>query len=313
MYTRRELRRYTLAGFASSMFGPLGQIVSGVRLGVCTNSFRALPRKPGIDDVDTLIHALTECDVRECELSAPQVEPRFGGSHGAAHRAAVSVMSPQMMRRELRKWRLRTPLDHFRTIGDKFKQAGIDIHAYNYSPNSSFTNEEIDRGFGMAKALGAEIITASTTLDVAKRIVPFADKHQMVVAIHSQSPIDNSHECATPDSLAAAMQLSKYFAIDLDLGHFTACNLDAVAYIRQRHAGIASLRLNDRRKHQGDNLPWGQGDTPIREVLQLLKREAWPIRAYVEYAYPGQSNPVDEVRKCLAYAKQALMNGSSPL
>jgi sugar phosphate isomerase/epimerase len=307
MYTRREFWKHTLAGLAIPMFGPPGQIASGVRLGVHTNSFRELPRKPGIDDVDTIIQAMTECDVRECELFASQVEPQFGGRHDAGHRAPMVVMSPQMMRRELRKWRLRTPLDHFRAIGDKFKQADIGIYAYNYSPNSTFTNEEIDRGFGMATALGAEIITASTTLDVAKRIVPFAEKHQMVVAIHGESRPDNSRECATPQSFAAAMNMSKYFKVNLDLGHFTACNFDAVAYIRAQHTDITHLHLSDRRKNQGDNLPWGQGDTPIREVLQLLKREAWPIRAYVEYEYRGQSNPVDEIKKCLAYARQALV------
>ena len=307
MYTRREFGKRTLSGLAMPRFGRLGQIVSGVRLGVHTYSFRELPRKPGIDEVDTIIQAMADCNVRECELFAPQVEPRYGGRHDAGHHATMSVMSPQMMRRELRKWRLRTPLDHFRTIGSKFKKAGIVVYAYNYSPNSSFTNDEIDRGFAMAKALGAEIITASTTLDVAKRIVPFAEKHQTVVAMHGHSRTDNPNEFATPESFAAAMKMSKYFKVNLDIGHFTACNFDAVAYIREHHADITNLRLKDRRKNQGDNVPWGQGDTPIREVLQLLKREGWPIRAYVEYEYRGQSNPVDEVKTCVAYAKQVLV------
>ena len=218
----------------------------------------------------------------------------------------MSKMSPQMMRRELRKWRLRTSLDHFRVIGNTFKKAGILVYAYNYSPNSSFTQEEIDRGFGMARALGAEIITASTTLDIAKRIVPFAERHQMVVAMHGQSRTGKPNELATPDSFTAAMKMSKYFKVSLDIGNFTAGNYDAVAYIRQHHADIASLQLNDRKRNEGDNVPWGQGDTPIREVLQLLKREGWPIRAYVDYEYNGRGNPIEEVKKCLAYARLAL-------
>ena len=159
----------------------------------------------------------------------------------------------------------------------------------------------------MAKALGAEIITASTTLDVAKRIAPFAEKHEMVVAMHGHSRADDPNGFATPQSFAAAMKMSKYFKVNLDLGHFTACNFDAVAYIREQSASITNLHLNDRKKNQGGNQPWGQGDAPIREVLQLLKREAWPIRAHVEYEYRGQSDPVDEVKKCFAYAKQVLM------
>jgi sugar phosphate isomerase/epimerase len=305
MYSRRELGKLTLAGLAAPLFGGFAHVANDVRLGVQTYSFRNLPRAPAHDAIETLIQALAACHVRECELFAPQIEAQFGGAHGGRH--AMSSMTPQMMRRELRKWRLRTPLGHFRTIGTRFQKAGIAIYAYNYSPNPSFTDEEIDRGFGVAKALGAEIITASTTLDVAKRIVPFAEKHRMIVAMHGHSRVDDPNELATPQSFAAAMKMSRYFKVNLDIGHFTAANFDAVSYIREHHADITNLRLKDRRKNQGENVPWGQGDTPIREVLQLLKREAWPIRAYVEVEYAGQSSPVDEVNRCLAYAIQALV------
>ena len=81
--------------------------------------------------------------------------------------------------------------------------------------------------------------------------------------------------------------MSQYFKVNLDIGHFTAANYDAVAYIREHHAKITNLHLKDRKKNQGDNVPWGQGDTPIREVLQLLKRERWPIPADIEYEYRG--------------------------
>jgi sugar phosphate isomerase/epimerase len=94
--------------------------------------------------------------------------------------------------------------------------------------------------------------------------------------------------------------------INLDIGHFTAANYDAVAYIREHHAQITNLHLKDRKKNQGDNTPWGQGDTPIRDVLQLLKRERWPIPADIEYEYRGEGTSPQEVRKCFEYAKQAL-------
>ena len=53
-------------------------------------------------------------------------------------------------------------------------------------------------------------------------------------------------------------------------------------------------------------MPWGEGDTPIREVLQLLKKERWPIPAFVEYEYPGKGTPVEESKTCLAYAQRML-------
>ena len=289
MISRREFGSLALAGLVRLKADPTyASTVAGVRLGVQTYSFRDVPRTAGGDAIGPLIEAMKACGLDECELWAPQAEP-----------AGKS-------REDLRAWRLQTPLDYFRDVKRKFDAASIAIYGFNYSPNSSYTDEEIDRGFEMAKALGADIITASTTVPVAKRIAPFAEKHKMVVAMHGHSNVSDPNEFATPDSFAAAMKLSKYFKVNLDIGHFTAANFDAMSYLRQHHADITNLHLKDRKKNQGDNTPWGQGETPIREVLQLLKKERWPIRAYVEYEYKGAGTPVDEVKKCLAFAKDAL-------
>jgi len=307
MLTRREFGKMALAGLALPRLAgaAINPVVNGVRLGAQTYSFRDLPRTPGGDAIDQVIRACVECGVGEVELFAPQVEPQFNA--GARGRRG-DPPSPQAVkaREDLRKWRLETPLDHFREVKKKFDAAGIAIYAYNYSPNASFTDAEIDRGFEMTKALGAEIITASTTLDVAKRIAPLAEKHRTVVAMHGHSNTSDPNEFSTPDSFAAAMKMSKLFKVNLDIGHFTAANFDAMDYIRQHHADITNLHLKDRKKNQGDNVPWGEGETPIREVLQLLKREKWPIRAYVEYEYRGAGSPIEEVKKCMAFAKAAL-------
>ena len=304
MYTRREFGTMALAGLSVPRFldAATSALVNGVRLGVQTYSFRDMPRTPGSDMVDPLIKAMLECELVECELWAPQLEPQFDSGARGQPPPPEAVKA----REDLRKWRLETPLGHFREIGTRFKKNGITIYAYNYSPNASYTDAEIDRGFEMTKALGAEVITASTTLDVAKRIAPLAEKHKTIVAMHGHSNVTDPNEFATPDSFAAAMKMSKYFKVNLDIGHFTSADFDPVSYIREHHADITNLHLKDRKKHQGDNTPWGQGETPIREVLQLLKREKWPIRAYIEYEYKGQGTPVEEVKKCLAYAKQAL-------
>jgi len=307
MLTRREFGHLVLAGAVLPRLAEAttSAVVNGVRVGVQTYSFRDLPHSPGGDAVDNVIKAMLECELVECELFAPQVEPVFNaGARG--RRGDPPAPEAIKARQDLRKWRLETPLDHFHAIGEKFKRAGIAVYGYNYSPRADFTDAEIDRGFEMTRALGAEIITASTDLAVAKRIAPFAEKHRMVVAMHGHSDVSDPNEFATPNSFAAAMKMSKFFKVNLDIGHFTAANFDAVSYIREHHADITNLHLKDRGKNQGDNLPWGQGETPIREVLQLLKREKWPIRAYIEYEYRGAGSSVEEVKKCLAYTRQAL-------
>jgi sugar phosphate isomerase/epimerase len=315
MYTRREFGQLALAGLAFPSFGriPVSHLtsarardsrVAGVRLGVQTYSFRDLPRAPGGDAIDTIITAMKECELVECELFAPQVEPQAPSARG--QRGAQPSPEAVKAREDLRKWRLETPLDHFRDIKKKFDAAGLSIYAYNYSPNNSFTDAEIERGFEMARALGAEIITASSNLVTARRIAPMAEKHRMVVAMHGHSNTSDPNEFCTPDSFAAAMKMSRYFKVNLDIGHFTAANFDALAYIRDHHADLPVMHLKDRKKNQGDNMPWGEGETPIRETLQLLKKQSWPIRAYIEYEYRGSGTPVEEVKKCFAYAKQAL-------
>jgi sugar phosphate isomerase/epimerase len=300
MLTRREFGALALSTMALPSV-LRAQTVSGVRLGVQTYSFRELTRPPGGDLVDPIIAAMKECGLTECELWAPQIEPPspFGRGRPTPEQA-------QQAREAAKTWRLETPIDHFRAIRKKFASAGMTIYAFNYSPNNSFTDAEMDRGFEMATALGAEIITASATIEAARRMAPFAAKHKMPVAMHNHSDVTDPNEFATLDSLATALKLSPFFRINLDIGHFTAANYDAVAYIREHHASITNLHLKDRKKEQGPNTAWGTGDTPIRQVLQLLKQERWPIRAYIEYEHNGEAGPVDEVKKCFAFAKSAL-------
>ena len=307
MYTRREFGTLALAGLALPRFAEaLDSKVNGVRLGVQTYSFRDLPRPVGAaDSVDLVIKAMLDAGVGECELFAPQLEPQFSqGARGA--RGAPPSPEAIKAREDLRKWRLESSLDHFRNVRKKFDAAGLAIFAYCYNMNASFTDAEIDRGFEMTKALGTGIMTTSTQMDVAKRIAPLAETHKIVVGLHGHSNISDPNEFATPESFAAAMKMSKYLKVNLDVGHFTAANYDALAYIREHHANITNVHLKDRKKNQGDNMPWGQGETPIREVLQLLKKERWPIPADIEYEYRGEGTSTEEVKKCLAFAKQAL-------
>jgi sugar phosphate isomerase/epimerase len=102
------------------------------------------------------------------------------------------------------------------------------------------------------------------------------------------------------------MDMSPFFKVNLDIGHFTAANLNAVEYIQKHHRQITYLHLKDRRRNEGPNAPWGQGDTPVKEVLQLIKKEHYPIPAVIEYEYMIDRSAVDEVKKCMDFIRQAL-------
>jgi sugar phosphate isomerase/epimerase len=282
-------REFIKLAAAMPLFGKIDSVVNGVRLGTITYSFRDLPRTPGAPDaIDVMIKALTECGIGEIELFSPHAEPA------------------QRSREQLREWRLTTPQQHFKDIRKRFDDAGISLFAYTVNFRNDYTDEELDKTFEQARALGVSIIASSTQMSVAKRLVPFADKHKINVALHGHSNLQDPEEFASPESFAKALAMSKYFKINLDIGHFTAANFDAVQFINDKHDQITHLHVKDRRRNQGANVPWGEGDTPIKEVLSLLKAKKYPIRAFVEYEHRGAGTSIDEVKKCMAYMRQAL-------
>jgi len=156
----------------------------------------------------------------------------------------------------------------------------------------------------MAKAMGVKVLTASSTVSAAKRVAPFADKHKIEVAMHGHDNLTDPEQFAKPESFEAALKMSKHFMINLDIGHFVSAGYDPVDYIKLHHDRIAVLHIKDRNKAHA-NLPFGQGETPIKQVLLLLKTSKWKIPANIEYEYRG-ADAIVEVKKCYQFMKDAL-------
>ncbi|MGH9766809.1 MAG: sugar phosphate isomerase/epimerase family protein [Blastocatellia bacterium] len=285
--TRREWNNLALGAFAAANLtggifaaGKPNSKIKGVQIGAQSYSFRDR-------SLDEAINAYVEVGLSSCELWSGHVEPR------------------ELNRADRRNWRLTTPFNHFTLIGEKFHKAGIDLYAYNYSFRDDFTDEEIKRGFEIAKALGAKVITASANVNVAKRIDPYAKQYKMRVGMHNHSNI-RPNEFATSDDFDKAMEgNSEYICVNLDIGHFTAANFDAVDYLSKHHNRIVTLHIKDRKRNQGDNVVFGEGDTPIKPVLEMLMKNKWKIPANIEYEYKG-ADTMAEMKKCFEYCKKAL-------
>jgi sugar phosphate isomerase/epimerase len=158
----------------------------------------------------------------------------------------------------------------------------------------------------MAKTLGTKYITASSTVDQAKRLNDLAKRAGVYVAMHNHSNLKDPNEYATPESFEKAMAGNSNIKMNLDIGHFTAANFDPVDYLQKQHANIVTLHIKDRKKDQGANVPFGEGDTPIKQVLRALKDRKSGIPAMIEYEYKG-ADTVAEVRKCFEYCRAALL------
>jgi sugar phosphate isomerase/epimerase len=283
MNSRRSFNKVAIGALAGSrmLLGKTSSVVRGVQIGAQSYSFRTMP-------LDDAIKAMAAIGLGECELYSGHVEPAG------------------LARPDLRKWRETVDLGVFRAIRQKFDAAGINLYAYNYSFRPDFSDAENQRGFEMAKALGVRYITASSTVPMAEKLYPYCERNKITVAFHGHSRMDEG-EFATPESFAKAMEgRSQWIKINLDIGHFWAAGFDPVDFIVRHHADIVTIHVKDRKKNQGDNMPFGEGDTPIVAVLKLLRDRKYRIPANIEYEYKGASDPVTEVRKCYEYCRRAL-------
>ena len=183
-----------------------------------------------------------------------------------------------------------------------YNDAGVNIHIHKVPFGK--TDEDVEFNFLMAEALGCVAITTERNEELAKRVAPFAEKHKIYVAFHN-----HTNNVPVVDNADPLLEIGKYIAFNLDIGHYFAGTKgkSPIPVIEKYHDRIISLHLKDRTA-EGRNLSWGKGQTPIKETLQLLKKEKWPIYADIELEYPipAGSDPVAEVAICLQYCRDAL-------
>lgn len=269
-------------------------LINGVQIGVITYSFRSMP-----GTAQDLLQYCLQCNINAIELMGDAAEAfagkptRNSGEDGPAYFKRVA------------DWRASVSMDKFKELRKLFNDAGVKIYAWK--PNAlgaKNTDAEIDYAFNAGKALGVTHVTVELPADdkQTQRLGDIAAKHKIYVGYHA-------HLQATPTLWDMALSQSAYNAINLDIGHYTAgTSSSPIPFIEKNHARIMSLHLKDRKYHDGPNQPWGQGDTPIAEALQLMKKNKYKFPATIELEYdiPKDSDAVKEVIKCREFAAKAL-------
>jgi sugar phosphate isomerase/epimerase len=333
LLNRRDFGKAALAAAAigRARAAMIDSKFGGVQIGAITYSFRS------IRDPLVIIQDMAEIGLGECELMSNNCEtlagmpampgfgrgggpggggpgggaPGGGGGRPGGGRAPLTPEQQEQRNQALAAaaaWRAATTPETWKPVRKKFNDAGIEVALLCYNMNDNMKDEDIEYGFRMAEGLGVKAMTTSTTLTMAKRIAPLADKHKLMVGYHGHDQTDDPNQTATLESYDALMAYGKYNGVNLDIGHFTSANYDAVEFIKKHHDKITNLHLKDKNRDHGGNVPWGQGDTPIKAVLQLLKKEKYgfPANIELEYNVPEGSTVVAEMKKCLAYCKEAL-------
>ncbi len=285
----------------------------GIQIGVVSYSFRSMPH-----DVDQLIKFCTDANVSAVEMMEEPAET-FAGKPARPFKYGPppkdGFTDAQKAEREnygkkVAEWRATVSMDKFKEIGKKFKAAGISIYAYKpnvFEPKNS--DAEIIYGMKAARAMGATSVTVEMR-DAAqtKRLGDLGAKYKMYIGYHA-------HTQATDTLWDTALSQSPYNSMNLDCGHYIAVGgkntkASLLALIEAKHDRITSIHLKDRTTPETGqkNLAWGSGDTPIKEVLLLMKEKKYkfPASVEMEYEIPAGSDAVKEVGKCIAFAKNIL-------
>jgi len=341
--TRRELGKLALAAIpASQLLAKPNSNFDGVQVGTITYSYRSMP---GANDAEALLKYIVDSGISAIELMGPAAEIYAGspasagrggggggrgrgpgGGGGGAPGAAgggqgrgpggggggrtpltPEQQAAQLARaEELKKWRLSVSMDKYKAMRRMYNDAGVNIYAFKLEPSPAMSDEEYEYIFHVADTLGANHVTLelSTNATFTQRIGDFAAKKHMLVAYHA-------HTQATITAWDAVLAQSKGNAINLDCGHYVAGTSESpIPLIQKHHDRIASMHLKDRMKasNGGANLPWGQGETPIKEILLLMRNERYtfPASIELEYQIPEGSDAVVETSKCVQFCKNAL-------
>jgi sugar phosphate isomerase/epimerase len=245
-------------------------------------------------------------------LGAPVSPPRarpVPGQQFTPEELAAQQIERDKYTADLRTFRLGVTPDRVAAARKLFDDEGILIHTVKFSPGRWTSDEEIDYAFATAKAMGAKSVSDTISENAATRLAPFAEKHNMYVNLHSYGQFGQEGYAEM------LMAISPAVMFNFDVGHhYGATGLDPCDFIRKYHARIFSIHLKDLTGPNTEPEPdsyqvFGQGETPLPEVLLLMKKEQWPIPVDIEMEYPVKpwSNQVKETKICVQYARNYLI------
>jgi len=312
--TRRDFTKMALAALpAIGMGSMLGQLhaagsgkpnskVAGVQLGLNVPYSFGSPLMSGEDVLKNCV----QLGVSGLELRTQPVEAFMGiPLELISPKNKVAKGSAASTAEDRRNWRKNAPMEKVKDFRKLYEDAGVFIEIVKVDGLFAMSDEELDYAFAMAKALGGRAISTEISHkdEELERVGKFADKHKFWVGYHG-------HATTKPEHWEHAFSLAKYNAANVDLGHFVAGNNGSpVEFIKKHHERITHVHLKDRKVNNGPNTPFGEGDTPLVEVLRLIRDNKWKIQGTIEFEYkvPAGSDRMTEIARALKYCKDALV------
>lgn len=259
----------------------------------------------------TVRAAAEAAKAREAARAAGQPAPTpqqmaQGGRGGGRAQTPEQVAAAQAQKAEVRAWRASAPSARVKAFRQLYEQAGVVIDVLKVDDLYTVSDEELDYFFQMARDLGARAISSELPQQRSdtKRIGAFADRHKVFAAYHH-------HAQGTAALYEEIFTEATYNGANIDIGHWTATHNESPLPFLAKHADrIPHIHVKDRRfgTNGGENRPFGEGDTPVRQTLQAIRDNKWAIRPIIEFEYrvPEGSTRAAEITKALAYCQASL-------
>ncbi|MCC7342119.1 MAG: sugar phosphate isomerase/epimerase [Bryobacterales bacterium] len=301
-YTRRELGALILAGIVPiRLLAKPNSKFGGVQVGInAPYSFGNMS-----EGVDSILKDLLDLNLSAVELRSQPIEQSFGAPKLVRAGRNASPEQQEQAKASLdalRKWCLSQPIESFKPFRGKWNDAGVALQIIKFDAVDSMSDDEVGYAFSLARAMGADAISCEIPLSRTKWLGELATSHKFRVGYHGHAAIHNPEAFVAPASWEKAMTYSKFNCINLDIGHFVAgISTSPIPFMKKHADRITHVHIKDRKIHEGPNTVWGEGDTPIREVLQLMKREKYPFQATIEFEYkvPEGSTRMKEIARCV--------------
>ncbi|MGD0777231.1 MAG: TIM barrel protein [Candidatus Solibacter sp.] len=318
-YTRRDIGKLALVAVPAARIWAAkpNSVFGGVQVGInVPYSFHNIPG--GADDILSYMiqRNLSAAELRlqpvEAYLKAPAPwTPPRGGGRGAGRGSLTPEQKAEQTAaaEAIQKWRLSQSMDPFKAFRKKYEDAGVLIQIVKYDGINTFSDDVVDYCFQVAKALGAYAISCEIPVSQTERLGQFAAKHKMMVGYHGHGNLTDPEAFGRLGAWEQSFTYSKYNGANVDIGHFfAATGTSPAAWIKEHHDRVTHVHIKDRKANNGPNMPFGQGDTPIKEILLMMKQEKYKFQATIEMEYPVPegSSLLAEIGKCVRFCQDIL-------
>ena len=276
---------FTSPSYIPNLFNSKSTI-NGVQLGVISYSFREMTDQ----SAEAILQYIKECGVNGVELMGETAESFLGSPENKIDNKNFKVLSrkkniteeerkhladlilqKESYDKDYERWRKKVSIADYARLRKMYNDAGVSIYAFkpNYLLSKGNSDANINYAMQAGKILGASHVTIELPRkpEHSLKLGQLAEKNEIYVAYHG-------HEQQNPTWWDTALSQSPNNAINLDLGHYVAAgNPDPMRLIKDKQQHILSMHIKDRQNPANGkkNMPFGRGDTPVKEALQLMR------------------------------------------